>query len=220
MGLLQAIEAAVSNANAIAPTARWGFEAQPTRTTNPHLAWGLFLGFVRDGFIMAFMTIRPATTDDADAITAIYNDAIAKTTAIFWHEPKPASLWRKRLTSRSAKHPALVAVNDSNTAIGFTTLGPYDTLCGYNDVAEWSLYIDAEARGRGVGRSLADAVIEAGRLAGLHSVVSRVTAGNDASIKLHARLGFRLVGTLDQVGRKFGERHDVLLYQRVLRACR
>ncbi len=162
------------------------------------------------------MPIRSATPDDAAAIAAIYNDAIANTTAVMWHDPKPVSLWRERLTGRPPGHPALVALDDAGAVIGFTTLGPYDTLCGYDDVAEWSLYVTEEARGRGVGRLLAEAVIEAGRSAGLYSVVSRVTAGNAASQKLHDRLGFRRVGVFEKIGHKFGRRHDVIVYQLIL----
>lgn len=159
------------------------------------------------------MTLRPATPDDATAIAAIYNDAIANTTAVMWHRPKSADHWRERLTARPAQSPALVTVDAAGRVLGFTTLSPYDTLCGYDDVAEWSLYIDAAARGQGLGAALASAVIDAGWAAGLHSILSRVTAGNEASIALQRKLGFRLVGTLEQLGHKFGRRHDVLLYQ-------
>lgn len=159
------------------------------------------------------MPIRRATPDDAEPITAIYNDAIATTTAIMWHRPKPVSLWRERLIDRPAMHPAIVAEDDAGEVIGFATLGPYDQLCGYEHVAELSVYLAEDARGKGLGKQLAAAVIEAGRSAGLRNVLSRVTAGNAASVKLHDDLGFRHVGTLEQLGEKFGQRHDVLLYQ-------
>jgi len=166
------------------------------------------------------MTIRPATPDDAEAISAIYNDAIVHTTAILWHEPKPAKLWRERLADRPARYPVRVAEeraqDGSVSVVGFALLGPYDDKCGYDDIAEWSVYLDEAARGRGLGRSLSEAVFEAGASAGLHSVVSRVTEGNRASERLHERLGFRLVGRFEKLGQKFGRRYDVLLYQRVL----
>lgn len=163
------------------------------------------------------MPIRPATTDDAIAIAAIYNDAIVNTTAILWHTPKPASLWQARLTDRPGRFPVLVAVDDDERVKGFAMLGPYDDKCGYDDVAEWSLYVDAAARGRGVGRALADALFNQARAAGeLHSVLSRVTEGNTVSEKLHAGLGFREVGRLTKLGHKFGRRYDVILYQLIL----
>ena len=169
------------------------------------------------------MTIRPATPDDADAITAIYNDAIQNTAAILWHEPKPASLWRGRLTDRPAYFPVLVAENDSGAVVGFALLGPYDDKCGYDGVAEWSVYLAEHARGQGLGLSLSEALIASARSYaqanpenGLHSILSRVTEGNEASFKLHDKLGFTEVGTFKKLGDKFGKRHDVIAYQLIL----
>ncbi|MGB0767063.1 MAG: GNAT family N-acetyltransferase [Phycisphaeraceae bacterium] len=162
------------------------------------------------------MPIRPATPDDAEAIAAIYNDAIVNSTAILWREPKPVSLWRDRLADRPARFPVFVAEEGGGAVIGFALLGPYDDKCGYEDVAEWSVYLEAGSRGLGIGRRLSEAVIEAGRSAGLHSVLSRVTEGNAASERLHAALGFREVGRFEKLGSKFGQRLDVIAYQRVL----
>ena len=162
------------------------------------------------------MTIRPATPDDADVITAIYNDAIANTPAILWHDPKPVSLWRERLTDRPAHFPVLVAEDDGGVVIGFALLGPYDDKCGYDGVAEWSVYLAENSRGQGIGLALSQAVIEAGRAAGLHSVLSRVTEGNDVSFRLHEKLGFTKIGTFKKLGEKFGKRHDVIAYQLIL----
>ena len=163
------------------------------------------------------MLIRPATPADADAIAAIYNDAIVNSTAILWHAPKPASLWRDRLADRPSRFPILVAQDEGGAVLGFEMLGPYDDKCGYADVAEWSLYIAADHRGKGVGRALAEALFAKARADGeLHSVVSRVTEGNHASFKLHDRLGFTKVGTFKQLGQKFGKRHDVIVYQLIL----
>ncbi|MEM1353264.1 MAG: N-acetyltransferase family protein [Planctomycetota bacterium] len=159
------------------------------------------------------MHLRPATTDDAEPIGAIYNDAIAHSTAILWHEPKPVSLWRDRLTDRPARYPVIVATEEAGGVVGFAALGPYDDKCGYDAVAELSVYLVEHVRGQGLGRRLSEAVIKEGRAAGLRHVLSRVTAGNDASFRLHDELGFRHAGTLEQLGEKFGQRHDVLLYQ-------
>jgi len=163
------------------------------------------------------MTIRPATPEDAIAITAIYNDAIVNTTAILWHKPKDATLWRDRLSDRPARFPVLVAEDGSGAVVGFALLGPYDDKCGYDDVAEWSLYVAATQRGKGVGSALADALFAKARAdQQLHCVLSRVTEGNQISFKLHERLGFKKVGTFDKLGHKFGKRHDVIVYQLIL----
>lgn len=162
------------------------------------------------------MNLREASIDDADAIAAIYNDAIVNSTAILWHEPKPVSLWRERLTDRPAEHPVRVATDDSGSVTGFALLGPYDDKCGYDGVVEWSVYLDEGSRGKGIGLALSRAVIEAGRAAGLHSVLSRVTEGNTVSERLHEKLGFTKVGTFKALGQKFGRRHDVIAYQLIL----
>jgi len=162
------------------------------------------------------MRIRPATPDDAEPITAIYNAAILNSTAILWHAPKPVSLWRERLTDRPPRFPVRVAEDDGGAVVGFALLGPYDDKCGYAGVAEWSVYLAEHVRGRGIGMRLSEAVIGAGRAAGLQSILSRVTEGNTVSEKLHARLGFTKVGTFRKLGEKFGERHDVIAYQLIL----
>ena len=177
--------------------------------SNPHLAVGAIYHGV--------MQIRNATPDDADAISAIYNDAITNSTAILWHDPKPASLWRERLTDRPSRFPVLVAQDESGAVVGFAMLGPYDDKCGYDGVAEWSVYITQTARGQGVGLALSEALLARARCGGeLHSVLSRVTEGNTTSFKLHEKLGFREVGRFEKLGEKFGKRHDVIVYQLVL----
>ena len=163
------------------------------------------------------MPIRPATVDDADAIAAIYNDAIAHTVAVMYHTAQPVSLWRDKLAAgRSPRHPFLVAEDESCRLAGFAKLDAFDPRCGYDDVADVAIYIDADHRGRGVGRALLVALIDAGAKAGLHSILARITTDNAASIKLHESLGFALVGTYRQLGHKFGKRHDVSEYQLVL----
>ena len=163
------------------------------------------------------MTIRPATPEDADAIAAIYNDAIEHTAAIMSHRPKPASDWAQRIGEASTKYPLLIAHDPRGVVAGFAALVPFDERCGYDDVAEWSLYVQADLRGRGFGRLLAQTIINTARNERqLHSIVSRVTAGNALSERLHNRLGFRHVGTFKKLGYKFDRRHDVLVYQLIL----
>lgn len=163
------------------------------------------------------MPIRPATVDDADAIAAIYNDAIAHTTAVMYHIAQPAALWCDMLsTKRDARHPFLVAEDESGRVAGFAKLDAFDPRCGYDDVADVAIYIDADHRGRGVGRALLVALIDAGESAGLHSILARITTDNAASIKLHESLGFALVGTYRKLGHKFGKRFDVSEYQLIL----
>lgn len=163
------------------------------------------------------MPIRPATPDDAEPITAIYNDAIANTTAVMYHTAQPVTRWQQLLADkRPARHPFLVNVDDAAGVVGFAKLDAFDPRCGYDDVADLAVYIHAEHRGHGIGRGLMRALIDTGRDTGLHSILARITADNAASIWLHESLGFQHVGTYHALGHKFGQRHDVSEYQLVL----
>jgi len=163
------------------------------------------------------MPIRPATIDDAEAIASIYNDAIEKTTAVMYHLPQPAAHWVAQLADRKPRHIFLVNEDETGGVVGFAALNPFDPRCGYDDIADLAVYIAEDHRGHGLGRALMRALIDAGREAGVHSVLARITTDNAASIFLHESLGFALVGTYKQLGKKFGKRHDVSEYQLILK---
>ncbi len=160
-------------------------------------------------------TIRDATFEDLPAITRIYNDAILTTVATFDTEPKTADEQRAWFDRHSPHYPVLVAVRESEV-IGWAALSAWSDRCAYADTAEASLYVDTSHQGQGLGRALAEAIIEAGRRAGLHTLVSRVAQGNEASLRLNEAVGFTPVGVMHEVGYKFGQRLDVHLLEMVL----
>ncbi len=164
---------------------------------------------------MTTRTIREATISDLPGITRIYNDAVLTTTATFDTEPKTLDEQRAWLTHHGTRYPVLVAV-DGNEVLGWGSLTAWSDRCAYADTAELSVYVDAAHRGQGLGRALAEAVIAAGRTAGLHTLLSRIAEGNDISVKLTESLGFRHVGVMHEVGWKFGRRLDVYLMEMVL----
>ena len=164
---------------------------------------------------MTTWTIRPATNDDLPGITRIYNDAILKTVATFDTEPKTVEEQREWFGHHGTHYPVLVAI-EGNEVIGWASLSAWSDRCAYADTAEASLYVDAAWRGRGLGRALAKAIIAAGRAAGLHTLLSRIAEGNDASVKLIESLGFTTIGVMHEVGYKFGKRLDVHLLELVL----
>ena len=86
----------------------------------------------------------------------------------------------------------------------------------YDNTAEISVYIHPEHQGKGLGKQLMKAVLEQGKQHGLHTVLSRITEGNDKSIYLHNELGFNMVGVLKEVGIKFGRTLDVTMMQKML----
>lgn len=163
--------------------------------------------------------IRPATEADLPAITAIYNDAIRNTTATFDTEEKTLDDRRRWLLQRDARHPVLVAELQGRVA-GFAALNPWSDRCAYAATAENSVYVDAALRGGGIGTRLLAALLQTARAAGLHTLIARIAAGNPASEALHRAAGFAHIGTMREVGLKFGRRLDVHMYQVVLGQAR
>ena len=156
--------------------------------------------------------IRPAEIQDIPAITDIYNEAIANTVATFDTEPKTMEDHKHWLLAHDEKHPVLVAEIDG-VVKGWIALSRWSDRAAYNGTAELSVYIHAHARGQGIGRALMERVIEAGRQAGLHTIVSRIAEGNAVSVHLHETLGFKEIGILREVGYKFDRWVDVVILQ-------
>lgn len=164
------------------------------------------------------MKIRDATPDDLPGILAIYNDAVAHTTAT-WNEttvdlPNRAAWLADR---RRAGHPVLVASRDSEV-LGYASFGDWRAFDGYRHTVEHSVYIRTDQRGAGLGRALMEALIARARSLGKHVMVAGIEAGNSGSIRLHERLGFIRVGLMPQVGTKFGRWLDLAFLQLTLDA--
>jgi phosphinothricin acetyltransferase len=158
--------------------------------------------------------IRKALLSDVPAITEIYNEAILTTTATFDIEPKTIAEQRKWFKAHGGRNPVLVA-EVGGQVVGWVSLSEYSTRCAYADTVELSLYIKEAFRNQGIGKKLMAAVLAEGRKAGLHTVISRIAAGNDVSIRLHEQFGFNDVGVMKEVGNKFGQLLDVYIMQKI-----
>jgi len=110
------------------------------------------------------------------------------------------------------KNPIIVAI-DENKIIGWAALSKYSDKKAYSDTAELSLYVKEKYQGKGHGKKLMQNIIKEGGLSGLHSIISRITEGNEISVKIHEKNGFRVIGKYEEVGLKFGKRLDVILMQ-------
>ncbi|WP_284640837.1 GNAT family N-acetyltransferase [Paenibacillus silviterrae] len=161
------------------------------------------------------MRIRMASLEDVPAILDIYNEAVLHTVATFDTVPRTLEQQLEWFGKHGAMYPVLVAEQEG-AVIGWASLNQYSDRLAYARTAELSLYIMEGQRGKGTGRALLGAVLEAGKAGGLHTVLSRIVEGNDTSIHLHRAFGFDLVGTMRQVGFKFDRLLDVVLMQKML----
>jgi phosphinothricin acetyltransferase len=149
---------------------------------------------------------------DLPSVTEIYNEAVEKSTGTFDVEPKSAAEMKDWYAGHGAAHPALVAV-EGGKELGWASFSAWSERCAYARSAEVSVYVASPARGRGLAGELLDALLSAGRAAGLKQALARVTQDNEASLRLHARRGFVEVGRLRRVGEKFGRVLDVHILQ-------
>lgn len=160
--------------------------------------------------------IRDATQHDLPAIRAIYNDAVLNTTAI-WNE-QPVDLGNRQawFSARHAQgYPILVSV-ENDEVTGYASFGDWRPFEGFRYSVEHSVYIRSDQRGKGLGPLLMQALIERARDGGKHVMVAAIESGNQASIRLHERLGFITTGQMPQVGIKFGRWLDLTFMQLAL----
>jgi phosphinothricin acetyltransferase len=164
------------------------------------------------------MTIRPATEQDISAITAIYNDVVANSTAVWTEKPDTEAdrlAWMK--ARRALGYPVLVAA-DGAAILGYGTFGDFRAWPGYRYSVEHSVYIHANHRGHGLGRAIIGELVAAAAALGKHALIAGIDGGNIASIRLHERAGFLEVARMPETGRKFGRWLDLVFMQRILDA--
>lgn len=159
---------------------------------------------------------RKATIQDLKSITSIYNWAIVNTVATFDTEEKTIDDMKKWFLDHGSEYPIVVAEIE-NKIVGFASLSKYSTRCAYSNTAELSVYVGEEFQGQGTGKNLMKMVLEEGKKAGLHAVITRITDNNKRSIHLHEVFGFVHVGVLKEVGKKFDRVLDVLLMEKLLK---
>ncbi|MDF7675687.1 GNAT family N-acetyltransferase [Neisseriaceae bacterium ESL0693] len=153
----------------------------------------------------------------ADAILAIFNDAIVHSTALYDYEPRQPQFMAGWFASKRAKScPVLGAVDEQGTLLAFASWGAFRDYPANKYTIEHSIYVHRDHRRRGLARYLMQALIERAIKSEKHVMMGVIDAANTGSIALHEQLGFRQVGTLPQIGFKFGRWLDVVLYQLIL----
>ena len=158
--------------------------------------------------------LRSARREDLDSITEIYNEAIIKTAATFDTEPKTVEDQKKWFDDHEAKNPILVA-ELNGVIVGWASLSKWSDRCAYSDTAEISLYMQERHQGKGIGKYLIEAIVKEGEKTGLHTIIARITEGNESSLHLHRSVGFTHIGIMKEVGKKFDKRLDVHLMQKI-----
>ncbi|WP_313451167.1 GNAT family N-acetyltransferase [Pseudomonas rhodesiae] len=160
--------------------------------------------------------IRDATEKDLPAIRDIYNDAVRNTTAIWNEQPVDLANRLAWFNARQAQgYPILVAV-ENNEVTGYSSFGDWRPFEGFRYSVEHSVYVRNDQRGKGLGPRLMQVLIERARSAGKYVMVAAIESGNQASIRLHERLGFVTTGQMPQVGIKFGRWLDLTFMQLAL----
>lgn len=163
------------------------------------------------------IALRAAAEGDLAAVAAIYAHHVRTGTATFELEaPDTAEMVRRWLDVTARGLPYLVAFAGGEL-IGYAYAAPYRPRPAYRFTIEDSIYVRADAQGRGVGRALLAQLIDDSARSGARQMIAVIgDAANEASIRLHAALGFRQVGVLSSVGNKFARWLDVVLMQRAL----
>ena len=162
-------------------------------------------------------TIVPCTADHLPAVRAIYNDAILHTTALYEYAPRSEEMIREWHASRVRDGIPVLGVEwESGALAGFATWGPFRPRPAYKYSVEHSVYVDHRFRGRGIGRTLLEGIVQEARRRELHVLVAGIDTGNTPSIALHRAVGFQPCGTVRQAGFKFGRWLDLEFWQLVL----
>jgi L-amino acid N-acyltransferase YncA len=153
--------------------------------------------------------VRPLTPDDWPDVARIYAAGIATGNATFETE---VPTWERWDAAHLIDHRFVAAVN--GTVIGWIALTAYSDRCCYEGVADLSVYVSPETQGRGVGRLLVESVVASSERSGIWTLQAGVMAENTASLALHQRCGFRIVGTRERIGALNGEWRNVVLLER------
>jgi len=153
--------------------------------------------------------IRALVPSDWPAVERIYAQGIGTQAATFETEPPT---WEQFDAGRLREH-RLVAVEEE-TVVGWAAVSPTSARECYAGVVEHSVYVAEEARGRGIGSALLQALVESAEAAGVWTIQSSIFPENEASVRLHERAGFRVVGRRERIAKLDGVWRDTVLIER------
>ena len=164
---------------------------------------------------MTTLSARIATVEDAAAIARIYNEGIADRIATFETEARTPAQVASALTDKGDRYPTVV-VERAGVVVAWAGAGAYRSRPAYAGVAEHSVYVARAARGTGAGRAALEELCRTYAEHGFWKIVSRIFPENTASLQLHERCGFRVVGVYRRHGRLEGVWRDCVIVERLL----
>jgi phosphinothricin acetyltransferase len=156
--------------------------------------------------------VRLATVGDLGAINAIYNHYVLHSTCTYQDEPTTAAERAAWFENRAAIHPVTVAVLNGEV-VGWAALNRFNPRSAYRNTVENSVYVRHDRQRRGIGRGLLVDLLQRAERLGLRQIIALISADQEASVRLHASVGFVEAGRLKEVGYKFGRWLDVVYLQ-------
>jgi phosphinothricin acetyltransferase len=163
------------------------------------------------------MKLSACTFAQAPEILAIFNEAIANSTALYDYKPRTMAMMETWFeTKAKGNYPVLGAFEDDGSLAGFASYGTFRAWAGYKYSVEHSVYVQAEKQRRGLGRLLLGGLIEAAKQQNFHTMIGGLDSENLASVRLHLAMGFTLCASIKQAGFKFGQWRDLEFYQLIL----
>ena len=157
------------------------------------------------------LAIRPMLSADAEQVLAVYQAGLDAGDASF---ETAVPSWAAFDAARLPGHRHVATADDTGELLGWVAASPVSARGVYAGVVEHSVYVAPEARGRGVGDALLQALIDSTEAAGIWTIQSGIFPENFPSIRLHQRQGFRVVGTRERIGQHHGRWRDVVLLER------
>jgi L-amino acid N-acyltransferase YncA/DNA-binding transcriptional ArsR family regulator len=157
------------------------------------------------------LAVRPMRAADADQVLAVYQAGLDSGDASFETE---APSWAEFDVAKLPGHRHVATADDTGEVLGWVAAWPVSSRGAYAGVVEHSVYVAPGARGQGVGAALLQALIGSTEAAGIWTIQSGIFPENTASLRLHEREGFRVVGIRERIGRRNGRWRDVVLVER------
>ena len=154
--------------------------------------------------------------EDASRIASIYNQGIEDRSATLETELRTSGERAEWLATRDSRHPVLVAVDDAGNVVGWGSLNAFNPRKAYDFVADFSIYVAREQRGRGIGDALLGALEARARTLGYHKMVLAAFPINASGMRLYQRHGFQMVGIYHEQGLLDGQWMDVILMEKIL----